>query len=647
MRQTCYYLSMPIVALLIFVAAFHLECRAQEQVAVQHYIDTASIHRIQEAGYRQKDPDSALVYFELALKKSIEVNYANGMARGYMGIGLSLLQKDNYLKSLYYFNEAFPWSVRSGDKETLTSNHINKGLAYFYQGDYVHAAECYHLALETSKKIQPPLPRMEIKIFGNLGMACHRMGQMPQAIAYMRMAVDRARTLGQPCLLAKTLNNMAGMYDSTRRDSAKAVYQEALAISEKNDCEEIMAFAYQNLGELALETGDPGAGATCLKQALAISRNKYNYVFIETSYSLGEAQYRLGMYREAEKTLTTALDMAKALQLRDDKVRPYEILVQVYKTTGRYREAMQCLETATLLKDSFTSVEKNLAFNQLELRYKTAEKDKLLAENGLLIEKQKIKLANKNMAIMVVGAGLIILAILIVFLYSKHRAKLRSLEQENKISVLKAAVQGADDERSRIAADLHDGIGGMLSAAMMRFMAIHHQNKEITNVPAYHEAMDLLDEMGDEIRKTAHDLMPGVLLKQDLAEAVRSFCDHMQEDDGLQIDLQCYGEMGGLSQDLKLSIYRIIQELLKNITQHAQASHALVQLLVQEQMLILTVEDNGIGFDTTNIKTGMGLYNLRTRVSSLDGAFNMESRPGEGTSVNIEFDLSNNLNSTP
>jgi len=129
------------------------------------------------------------------------------------------------------------------------------------------------------------------------------------------------------------------------------------------------------------------------------------------------------------------------------------------------------------------------------------------------------------------------------------------------------------------------------------------------------------------------------VLKQNLPEAVRTYCNNVQEGGKLQIDFQSFGSFDNLTENFKLNVYRIVQELLKNITQHARASHAFVQMLVNENTLTITVEDDGIGFNTNEMKNGIGLHNLQTRVSSLDGHVTIESGPGKGTSVIIGFDI--------
>lgn len=170
-------------------------------------------------------------------------------------------------------------------------------------------------------------------------------------------------------------------------------------------------------------------------------------------------------------------------------------------------------------------------------------------------------------------------------------------------------------------------------------MTMRHADETVVNISAYQEGMTMLEDIGDEIRKTAHNLLPPALLRQSLPDAVRAYCNSIQEGSNLQVDLQCYGEFEQVSQDFKLNIYRITQELLRNIVAHAHATEALVQLVVNGHILALTVEDNGIGFSKDQSTTGMGVHNLQTRVAALNGHCAIESEPGKGTSVFIEFDL--------
>lgn len=619
------------------------KCFAQEKILVSSATDSVFIQNVFDSALKQESPDSSIRIFLFALNESVRLNFYTGVALSYMGVGLKYIDKGDYPQSLLNFTQALPWCVRSGNKETLTSCYINLGLSYLYQGDYVMSVEKLLEALRISNTIHPPLPRLNIKVYGNLSIVYYRMGQRNQSIKYLEVAEQIARKEKMYYLVAMTLNNKGGLYSAEEYLTARSLYYESLAIAEKYNYTDLQAYGFENIGETYIDSKEYDTAIPYLEKAILLSENRYNYVFTVASYALGDALYHLKRYKEAEAILVSATQAAEKTNLKDNQTQGYGVLTLVYKATGQYQKAVKCLEIIAKLKDSSTSAEKAKEINLLEYKYKTAEKDKQLAEKELLIARQKIKITNANIWITIVVCSIVLLIVTTTSQYlnrrKRHLIQIKTIEQEGKISVLKAAVQGADKERSRIAAELHDGIGGMLSAAMMRFMAIHHDNKEITNIPAYQEAMNLLDEMGDEIRKTAHNLMPEVLLKQNLPEAVQSFCNFMKSNGTLEIEFQHYGNFDGVSQDLKLSVYRIIQELIKNIQQHAAASQAFVQLTLQEQILMITVEDNGIGFNVGTTKTGMGLHNLSTRVSSLDGYFTIESKQGKGTSVNIEFDL--------
>jgi signal transduction histidine kinase len=222
----------------------------------------------------------------------------------------------------------------------------------------------------------------------------------------------------------------------------------------------------------------------------------------------------------------------------------------------------------------------------------------------------------------------------------KRRAEqIKLIEQRKKIDILNALVQGEENERSRIARELHDGIGGMLGAAIMRFGSTQPGSNSETRQNAHTEAMDILTEMGEEIRKTAHNLMPDVLVKQDLPEALRHYCNNAATENAPKIAFQSFGRFEGLSEQFKLNIYRIVQELLKNALRHAHAANVLVQLVMDDGIFTLTVEDNGIGFDPESITPGLGLNNIKSRVDNLDGHLTLNAAPGNGVSVFIEFDV--------
>lgn len=635
MKQTLLY---------IWLLAISFALHAQEPGGLKPGTDTAAINLMLARSHKILNPDTAIVCYNDILAISKAANYVDGAFIALITKGIKYYEKEDYENYREYTRQAIPWARRSTQKDALAWCYVNIGEAYLCEGDYTTASEYYYLALDEVKKL--PVTHTTVNVYNSLGQVNLRLGQAEKAMYYFNTAEDMSRREKLYYQLAMTYTYKGQHYtDIHKPDSARKYFNGVMDIGVQIGKVDLRAMANADLGKTYISEGEYNKAVSFLRSAIALAQNRFPYIVVDASYSLGDAWYHLHKYGEAEAILDTALHEIISHNYRDYYITCYNKLIDVYKATGQYKKAMDYMDTVAVLKEALTSAEKARAINQMEIKYKTAEKDKVIAQNGLVIAQQNNTLTRKNFWIAGTAGSILLLLFAAVGFYNRLRTRqrlqagqIKTLQQENTISILKGVVQGEENERTRIARELHDGIGGMLSAAMMRFMTIRHENPAITQSNAYREAMDTLTEMGDEIRKTAHNLMPEVLLKQSLPEAVQSYCNSMQVRDSLQIDFQSFGDFSDIMQEFKLSAYRIVQELLKNIQKHAKASHALVELQMHDQTLTITVEDNGTGFDTTGVKSGMGLKNLDTRIRSFDGHYTIESDPGKGTSVYIEFE---------
>ena len=620
---------------------------AQADAQLKTGADTAAINHLIEIADNTLNPDSAIAQYDKILQLSIAANYVDGALKALITKGIKYSEKEDFLQFRNYSTQALPWAKKSASPIAVAWCYNNIGNSYLGVGDYTLASEYYFTALKELKKRTSDPNRMAVNIYNNLGSIYTRLNQDDKALAYHIEAEKIARAGKFDYQLANTLIAKGEYYASINKpDSAIKDFNEVMEIGKRIGKMDLEALANDDMGKTFIATESYQKAIPLLQLAISQAKNDFPYIAVDASYSLGDALNHTGRYKEAEAILEAALKETKAHNFKDNYIDCYSKLIDVYKATAQYKKALDFTDSLTILKDSLMSSEKAKAINQMEIKYKTAEKDKQIIENQLLIAHQKSKITSKNIWIGSIAGSIFLLFIIVasMLLNARHKQRLqderiKTLQKENTISILKGVVQGEERERGRIARELHDGIGGMLSAAMMRMMSIRHEKEEITTIPAYIEAMDLLQEMGDEIRKTAHNLMPEVLLKQSLPEAIRTYCNFIQKSKTLQIDFQSFGSFDNITQKNKLNIYRIVQEMLKNITEHANATHALLQLQVNEQLLTITVEDNGAGFNTGDIKKGIGLHNLQTRVDSVSGHFTIESAADKGTSIYIEFDM--------
>lgn len=202
-----------------------------------------------------------------------------------------------------------------------------------------------------------------------------------------------------------------------------------------------------------------------------------------------------------------------------------------------------------------------------------------------------------------------------------------------------AMLKGEELERKRMAQDLHDGLGGILTGVRINLSNVETKvaktlyeevKKIITNV----------DKSMKELRRIAHNLMPESLSRIGLSGALEDLCKSYETPD-FKVDYQPYEIQSSLTETEKLTIYRIVQELLNNALRHSKASLVIVQCSQNENKFYITVEDNGTGFDPTSPQNqkGLGLRNLDHRVQTMDGTIKIISEPNDGTTVNIELNV--------
>lgn len=216
---------------------------------------------------------------------------------------------------------------------------------------------------------------------------------------------------------------------------------------------------------------------------------------------------------------------------------------------------------------------------------------------------------------------------------------LQNGELEKNRQVLQALMQGEEKERTRLSKDLHDGVGGLLSAVKMHFRALQ-SDLSLQHEKGFNHAMRMLDEAIGEVRKTAHNMTPEILSRKGLSAALEFFCRNVSHSRKLQISFYTSGELPRFRNSFELSVYRIVQELVNNIIKHAYATTALVQITQHGEYISITVEDNGIGFkNTPGEHTGIGLNSLEERVRSLNGQLTITASPGSGTTAYMEFNV--------
>ena len=359
-------------------------------------------------------------------------------------------------------------------------------------------------------------------------------------------------------------------------------------------------------------------------------------------------------FNPAIRILNQLMADEDAMSLDENKLGFWSALAECYAATGNKAMAYTWQRMYSQLSDSLNKRRLKEDINDLEAKYRNSEQRKKIAL--LEVEKRTVALAanNHRLANSLLAAAsllLLIIAIFTTFYYRSakrlsrqkeinYQQQLGALEQHQQLSITHAMLQGEEQERGRIARDLHDGLGGSLAGLKMDISRITSQPRMETFVQEQLQSVAVqLDGSVDELRRIARNLMPEALLKFGLFPALKDFCEGLDSDATRIFFQSSVIDDTGIEPGAQLMVYRIVQELVTNALKHAQAKSILVDCIQNGQQIAITVEDDGAGFDMAATgRKGMGLSNVHARVRFLKGKINIHSVKGTGTTVNIQFD---------
>lgn len=378
-------------------------------------------------------------------------------------------------------------------------------------------------------------------------------------------------------------------------------------------------------------------------------------VLSKNAGSLAYASMKQGLYATLEKDCQTGIryfqqawQQYKEAQLVEGEMYAMKCLAMAMSECGRAQETYSIMAKMQSIRDSIFKAQ--TADNAAKYRtlYETEKKEKQNAElttantlKQLQIE-QEVK--SRRMLLMVFALSLMGLGAVFILFWSRYRLKkqkeLDSYLARQQQMRFEAVIEAEENERKRIAGDLHDGVGQIMSAAKINLSVLGNDlpfdNEQQRK--AYDKIVALVDESCKEVRSVSHNMMPNVLLKSGLADAVRTFIGHI---DGrvMKVNFYTEGLNTTIDANIEVILYRVIQECVNNVIKHSEANRLDITLIKDSDGISATIEDNGRGFDTTRKEhfEGIGLKNIISRIAYLGGSTEWNSALGKGTAVVIQI----------
>lgn len=472
----------------------------------------------------------------------------------------------------------------------------NIGIVLKAQGDYKQALSYYKQALVFYRELGEKLG--ETACHANLGAVYFNLAKYDSALYYSLLAEKEFTEQNVQQFLPTALVNAAVAYDKLGKTTqAKAYLLRAKKLDESYDSKKDLAIVLIHLAGIYKSEGD---------------------------------------YVSASSSANQALEIAKKIKARQEVMDARLALSEIYLSKKDFASAYREYKEYISVKDSLFRQEKSKQIAEIQTKYETEKKE---SEIKFLKQENELKDArlDQNKLLIISLAGVLLGGLALGFMYRtriqlKQQAELEATRATLRESQLQAVIGSQEEERKRFAADLHDGLGQMISAVRL---GLSKENVEKTSV---NHALSLLNDMNVEIRDIAFNLMPQVLVKGGLEEALKEFATRINRSGGVHINVQTYGLDNDLSSEHRIALYRISQEWVNNVIKYSGATSISIQVVQHPQELVLTIEDNGKGFDPTKLtqSQGNGWKNINSRLHLIKGSIEIDSQVGrENTTVVI------------
>jgi signal transduction histidine kinase len=566
--------------------------------------------------------DSVLFYARQGIPFAQKTKDYKTLARLYDFSILAFSFKSEFDSALVYLDKNTEIARLLNDKTIEGENCFGYGYVYARQGKYVTALDYYFKHLDFAEKNGVSRPDLMVRNYGNIGEINRHLHNYEQAIYWLERGIRYAKE--HDCDIASKNHE-----DNFRTKSCYlqlgTVYYEigqpdkALEYILQTDCAKARtiedSYGLTTLARICLKEKDFEKAleyaVDALKPALSIN-DRQACVNVWTTFS--EIYSAMGDYRRAEMEAMQAWQ-ADTANIDDNRAVTY-LLAQAHLHLGNTERADYFLRKNAELNKLYSEKSMHIALSDMEIKYHIDEKNLHITH----LEKDK-----KNLyLLLMVGSIVLLLAIVALFsIYIVIKQRRCLAEKEKELAASDAALIAEAKERTRIGRDLHDSLGGMLSAVRLN----------LGNIEQLQNARNILDRSIDELRRIARGLMSETLLFSGLKTSLKDFCLMIPN-----VRFHHFGDDTRMNSKIETLTYLCAVELINNAIKHSNAESITVQLVQDSDRLSLSVQDDGCGFNPQTVVEGMGLHNLRTRIAACGGIIEISSAPGKGTEAFIEIE---------
>ncbi len=609
------------------------EFKSFDSLAMKNYFKLANRY------FTLRDYDNYKATTDKILKISQSNNDSINTAKAEYYLGDYYLNMSKNDSAYYYYLAAEKKYEKIKDLPNLANTILHKAYVLYYEKDFLGSEAQAIRVLNLSAGINDEL--LIYECYTHLGTSLSGLGDYEKALEYHQKALLEVKKIKnesfKPVFQAQALNNIGFVYLSVNKSNeASQIFAEGLKIKNLEDLQPVLyASLLDNYGYSRFKINP--------KEALKYFKEAFN-----VSDKLNDIQGKATSLTHLTEYYLAQNDTIKALEYNKEAYK-------LAKESNYNREVLISLDffTKLLPKEGLAYAREYIKLNDELQRKERATRNKLgrieFETDEIISEKEKISSQQKVILItslLIISFGFLLYTIL--YQRSKHKNltfKQRQQESNEEIYTLMLSNQEEIEEvrksvKRNIALDLHDNILNRLASTRLNLFAITRKQDEETIKKAI-DQVEAIRVIEQEIRAFSHELYnDSVLSKSNFKNILEEFVKSQREIYSFECNLLYDDAINDMSPEIKMNVYRIIQEAFNNINKYANPTIVNLHLNVKDgNILLLEIIDNGIGFNVKKVKQGIGLKNMKSRTETIKGELLIESEKNKGTHIQLKVKL--------
>lgn len=619
-----------------------------DSVLASDATDTAKAEWLFEQGRRywfSRELQGAKLYLKKSGAIAEENRYDTLLADAYNLLANVHLKLQQFDSSFYYLQKALDQKIEKYNPLI----HETYSKIYFALGDYPSSLHFALLSADGFEKSTDSRFNLQaVYSYHMAGDVLEKQGQSEKAIVYFKKAYEKGSKSDVNWYVKIPALRIANYYlNNNEFDKARHLYDTIISLDQDSPSHEPTMHSFEGLGNLAMKEGDFKTAIFFFKKAIAYAKEKDLLSNVENFYTrLGAAFFADKKIDSASVYFQEAIERSTKSRNLSNLSQAYLYLSQLHEGMSDYQRAIQYFKRHKNIQDSILSIENSRQINNLEILYQTRQKEGEILRLTEVEREKNFVIQKRNTYIAVALVTVVVLFVIIFLLKNNYRNKQRlhkqtvkQMEQQQQVISLQSMINGQEAERTRIARDLHDGLGGLFSTIKMYLGSLQQEVPSLKEKELFGKSYSMVDTASEEVRRIAHNMMPQVLLKLGLINAMKDLCANISATKLLNVKMEVHGMDVRLNSTTEIMLFRIMQELLNNIVKHAQATEAIIQFVREENRLSVIVEDNGKGFNAQDVEkiSHAGITTIQNRVAYLNGKVTIDSQQDVGTTVMMDF----------